>query len=157
MILNLVYSHIVFFRSHFIFTLLFIYLNGLYFTALVVLAHECGHGAFCRPRWLESSIGFLIHSSMLWPYFAWRETHRIHHRYTNNLDYDTAHLPVNSLTNISIPAPVLFILSPITFWLYILFNAGGVGYKYETSPFHKTNHFSIFNPLFQNEIINSLG
>jgi fatty acid desaturase len=42
-------------------TLLFIYFMGVFFTALWVLAHECGHGAFCRPLWLQSTIGYFIH------------------------------------------------------------------------------------------------
>ena len=135
---------------HPLITILYIYFTGIFFIALTVLAHECGHGAFCRPLWLQNTIGFLIHSFLLWPYWAWRETHRLHHRYTNNSSFDTVHLPgpaINSI-NIHIHPIVILILTPITFWLYLIFNIGGVGSRYKTKPFYKHNHFSASNPIF---------
>ena len=58
-----------------------------------VLAHEAGHGALIKPRWLENVIGLSIHTVMLVPYFAWRRTHKLHHLHTNNIEGDVAFVP----------------------------------------------------------------
>jgi fatty acid desaturase len=58
-----------------------------------VLAHEAGHGALLKPRWLENTIGLALHTILMVPYFAWQRTHRLHHMHTNNIDGDVAFAP----------------------------------------------------------------
>lgn len=47
-----------------------------------VLAHECGHQAFSRWRLLNDSVGFVLHSFLLVPYFSFKITHGKHHKAT---------------------------------------------------------------------------
>jgi len=54
--------------------------TGTVAMGLWVLAHECGHGAFSRNRQLQDAIGYIIHSSMLVPYFSWQRSHAVHHQ-----------------------------------------------------------------------------
>ncbi|KAH8648132.1 fatty acid desaturase-domain-containing protein [Tricladium varicosporioides] len=70
------------------------WLQGLVFTGLWVLGHECGHGAFSTSKALNDRIGFALHSTLLTPYFAWRSTHRRHHLYTSHMDKDNNHVPL---------------------------------------------------------------
>ncbi|KAI2604619.1 fatty acid desaturase-domain-containing protein [Hypoxylon sp. NC1633] len=63
------------------------------FTGLWVIAHECGHSAFSKHRIVNHSMGFLIHSALLTPYFSWRSTHARHHRYANNISTDLNYVP----------------------------------------------------------------
>ena len=58
-----------------------------------VLGHECGHGSFSPSKLLNNSIGWVIHSSLMTPYFAWQSTHRRHHIYANNLGKDHNYVP----------------------------------------------------------------
>jgi len=69
------------------------YIQGLAFTGFWVLGHECGHGSFSPSKLLNNSFGWVIHSSLMTPYFAWQSTHRRHHIYANNLAKDHNYVP----------------------------------------------------------------
>lgn len=60
---------------------------------LWVLGHECGHGAFGRNTLENDFIGFILHSSLLVPYFSWKYSHNKHHKYTNHLILGETHVP----------------------------------------------------------------
>ncbi len=59
-----------------------------------VLAHECGHGAFSDNKKFETFIGYILHSSLLVPYFSWQRSHAVHHRFTNHITDGETHVPV---------------------------------------------------------------
>lgn len=69
------------------------FLQGCFFTGLWELAHECGHGALSPKKWVNNSMGMLMHSFLLVPYHSWRFTHSTHHKTTNNIDKDIAFVP----------------------------------------------------------------
>ncbi|MCJ1312457.1 hypothetical protein MMC25_006131 [Agyrium rufum] len=69
------------------------YVQGLAMTGLWVLGHECGHSAFSKSNLLNNSVGWILHSALLTPYFSWRSTHRRHHIYANNLAKDHNFVP----------------------------------------------------------------
>jgi omega-6 fatty acid desaturase / acyl-lipid omega-6 desaturase (Delta-12 desaturase) len=68
-------------------------LQGLVFTGVWILAHECGHGAFSRSKRLNWTMGLIMHSFLLVPFHSWRISHSQHHKSTGNLDRDTAFVP----------------------------------------------------------------
>ena len=59
--------------------LLYAALNGTVATGAWVVAHECGHGAFSSNRKLQDTVGYILHSALLVPYFAWQRSHAVHH------------------------------------------------------------------------------
>lgn len=67
--------------------------TGTVATGLWVLAHECGHGAFSKNRRLETTVGYILHSAMLVPYFSWQRSHAVHHAFTNHLSAGETHVP----------------------------------------------------------------
>lgn len=67
--------------------------TGTVATGCWVIAHECGHRAFCQWRWLEDAIGYALHSALLVPYFSWRRSHALHHSRTNHLHEGETHVP----------------------------------------------------------------
>jgi fatty acid desaturase len=67
--------------------------QGLAFTGLWELAHECGHGALSKHKSFNNYVGLTIHSLLLVPYHSWRFTHQTHHKNTNNLSTDIAFVP----------------------------------------------------------------
>lgn len=67
--------------------------QGSAFTGLWVLAHECGHGGFSASKRINDSVGFVLHSSLLVPYFSWQFSHAKHHAKTNNLVDGESHNP----------------------------------------------------------------
>jgi len=67
--------------------------QGLTFTGLWVLAHECGHGGFTDSRIVNDTVGFIIHSALLSPYFSWALTHAKHHHYTNHMTMGETWVP----------------------------------------------------------------
>src|SRR5437667_5958805 len=46
------------------------FVQGLVGTGVWVLAHECGHQAFSPSRKLNDFVGWVLHSSLLVPYFS---------------------------------------------------------------------------------------
>ncbi|KAF8861182.1 hypothetical protein BDZ45DRAFT_587299 [Acephala macrosclerotiorum] len=69
------------------------FVQGLVFTGLWELAHECGHGALSKSKAFNNTCGLIIHSILLVPYYSWKITHSTHHKTTNNLDKDIAFVP----------------------------------------------------------------
>ncbi|KAI1881384.1 hypothetical protein JX265_000210 [Neoarthrinium moseri] len=68
-------------------------LAGLPLTGLWVLAHECGHGAFSANSFIANLVGWVLHSALLNPYFAWRSSHGRHHQFANNISTDLNYVP----------------------------------------------------------------
>jgi omega-6 fatty acid desaturase (delta-12 desaturase) len=69
------------------------FLQGCVGVGLWILAHECGHGAFSLHPRLNDMIGWIVHSTLLVPYFSWKITHARHHRFTGHMAKDTAFVP----------------------------------------------------------------
>ena len=67
--------------------------TGTVAMGLWVLAHECGHGAFSKDIRVRDTVGYLIHTLMLVPYYSWQRSHAVHHRYTNHMDLGETHVP----------------------------------------------------------------
>lgn len=72
---------------------LYAFFQGLVFTGMWELAHECGHGALSKHKSVNNTMGLLMHSFLLVPYYSWRITHSQHHKATNNLERDIAFVP----------------------------------------------------------------
>ncbi|KAK9273182.1 hypothetical protein L1049_017989 [Liquidambar formosana] len=53
--------------------------QGCILTGVWVVAHECGHHAFSDYQWVDDTVGLILHSSLLVPYFSWKYSHRRHH------------------------------------------------------------------------------
>jgi len=67
--------------------------TGTVAMGLWVLAHECGHGAFSPDKKLQDTIGFILHSFLLVPYYSWQRSHAVHHQYTNHMGLGETHVP----------------------------------------------------------------
>ncbi|KAF7561407.1 hypothetical protein G7046_g2746 [Stylonectria norvegica] len=68
-------------------------LQGLFGTGLWVIAHECGHGAFSDSHIVNDVTGWILHSSLLVPYFSWQISHGKHHKATGNMERDMVFVP----------------------------------------------------------------
>lgn len=66
---------------------------GTFATGVWVVAHECGHGAFTDHKRLQDTIGFVLHSALLVPYYSWQRSHAIHHAKTNHVTDGESHVP----------------------------------------------------------------
>ena len=74
--------------------ILYSFLSGTTAMGFWVIAHECGHGAFSKNRFLETITGYILHSLLLVPYFSWQRSHAVHHRYTNHITNGETHVPI---------------------------------------------------------------
>ncbi|KAK3376869.1 delta-12 acyl-CoA desaturase [Lasiosphaeria ovina] len=69
------------------------FMQGLFSTGLWVLAHECGHGAFSASKTVNNWVGWILHSSLLVPYFSWQMSHSKHHKATGHMERDMVFVP----------------------------------------------------------------
>lgn len=67
--------------------------QGCVGTGLWILAHECGHSAFSPSKKINDTVGFILHSMLLVPYFSWKFSHARHHQMTGHLGKDTVFVP----------------------------------------------------------------
>ncbi|KAI7746226.1 hypothetical protein M8C21_017691 [Ambrosia artemisiifolia] len=67
--------------------------QGCVLTGVWVIAHECGHHAFSDYQWVDDTVGFILHSSLLVPYFSWKYSHHRHHSNTGSLERDEVFVP----------------------------------------------------------------
>ena len=47
------------------------FITGTICTGNWVVAHECGHNAFSDNKILQDSVGYILHTILLVPYFSW--------------------------------------------------------------------------------------
>lgn len=127
--------------------------QGLNFTGLWVLAHECGHGGFSPNRAVNDAVGMVVHSFLLVPYHSWRISHGTHHKHTNHTELDTVFVPSkvkkDALREAIDEAPIvslMYMLLTFTIgWpLYLMFNMTG-----QNGSGKRTNHFEPSSPLFR--------
>ncbi|XP_062083875.1 delta(12)-acyl-lipid-desaturase-like [Humulus lupulus] len=61
--------------------------------AFGLIGHDCGHHAFSDRKWVDDTVGFVIHSTILLPYFSFKYSHRRHHSNTGSIEHDEAFVP----------------------------------------------------------------
>ncbi|KAN0087688.1 Fatty acid desaturase domain containing protein [Tylopilus felleus] len=66
---------------------------GLFATGLWVVAHECGHQAFSESKFINNTVGWVLHSALGVPYHSWRITHAKHHASTAHMTQDQVFVP----------------------------------------------------------------
>jgi len=135
-----------------------------------VLAHECGHGGFTQSRWINDSVGWVLHSFLLVPYFAWQSSHAKHHSKTNHLLDGESHVPDTheELTKMGFAwvhhtfgddcfAIIELFNHLVVGWpMYLLFNVTG-GRRLKGQPLEKpfvglVDHFRPNSPLFSDKL-----
>ncbi|KAG7095521.1 hypothetical protein E1B28_006259 [Marasmius oreades] len=67
--------------------------QGLVFTGLWVIGHECGHGAFSDHRSVNDTLGFILHTALWTPYFSWKISHHRHHCNHASMERDEVYVP----------------------------------------------------------------
>ncbi|KAG0681397.1 hypothetical protein C6P40_003655 [Pichia californica] len=148
--------------------LVYAFIQSLPYTGIWVLAHECGHQAFSDYGWVNDTVGWVLHSYLLVPYFSWKYSHGKHHKATGHLTRDMVFVPPTreefiknrnavTLSELSEDAPIVtlkeLVIQQLGGWLwYLLTNVTGqphpeVGNKWY-SDFIKS-HFNPSSPIFE--------
>ena len=161
---------------------LYTFLQGLFGTGIWVLAHECGHGAFSPSKFVNDLTGWVLHSSLLVPYFSWKLSHGKHHKATGHMERDMVFVPktrdtfigktswaAHTLAELGEETPILtavnLILQQLFGWpLYLLTNVTGHNCHERQSEgrgkgkfngwFNGVNHFNPGSPLYENKHLN---
>ncbi|KAK9156632.1 hypothetical protein Scep_003206 [Stephania cephalantha] len=125
--------------------------QGCVLTGVWVIAHECGHHAFSDYQWLDDTVGLILHSALLVPYFSWKYSHRRHHSNTGSLERDEVFVPKHksklawfSKYINNPPGRVLTLAVTLLFgWpLYLAFNVSGRPYS------RLACHFDPYGPIY---------
>jgi len=69
-------------------------LSGSFFWSLFVVGHDCGHGSFSSSKSLNYLVGYISHHFLLVPYYGWAMSHKKHHTFHGNLEFDESHVPI---------------------------------------------------------------
>lgn len=77
---------------------LYSFMQMIFGCGIWILAHECGHMAFSQYKTFNDTIGLILHSALLVPYFSWKITHKYHHKGVGNMATDTAFTPPTRLS-----------------------------------------------------------
>lgn len=159
-------------------------IQGLFFTGIWVLGHECGHQAFSRYRILNDTVGWICHSFVFVPYFSFKFSHSQHHKATGNITRDMGFVPqtrgefaasigvhpheLSDLTEeIPIVTAISLILQQLIGWpIYLLTNwtghdnhdrqREGRGKGKHNGLFGGVNHFDPASPLFEAKHANAI-
>ncbi|CAL1704014.1 unnamed protein product [Somion occarium] len=67
--------------------------QGLIFTGLWVIGHECGHRAFSPDAKLCDAVGFVLHSFVWFPYFSAKIIHHRHHMGNGSMEKSELWVP----------------------------------------------------------------
>lgn len=77
--------------------------TGLFATGIWVIAHECGHQAFSESKFVNNSVGWVLHSALGVPYHSWRISHAKHHASTGHMTQDQVFVP-KTRSQLGLPA-----------------------------------------------------
>lgn len=136
--------------------------QGLLGTGLWVLAHECGHLAFSDSNAVNDTVGWVLHSYWLVPYFSWKFSHGKHHKATGHMTRDMVFVPKTreefvekhdglSIEEITSDSPIVSLWSLIQQqafgWIMYLFT-NVTGQKVADSAW-AMNHFNPASALFE--------
>ncbi|KAI0117515.1 fatty acid desaturase-domain-containing protein [Daldinia grandis] len=156
---------------------LYTFLQGLSGTGIWVLAHECGHQSFSTSKVLNDTVGWVLHSSLLVPYFSWKISHGKHHKATGHIERDMVFVPktreekasrlgklVHELAELGEETPIVTLLTltgqQLIGWPnYLLTNVTGHNFHERQREgrgngkgngfFGGVNHFDPSSPLFE--------
>ncbi|KAF2307779.1 hypothetical protein GH714_031651 [Hevea brasiliensis] len=126
-------------------------LQGCVLTGVWVIAHECGHHAFSDYQWLDDTVGFILHSFLLVPYFSWKHSHRRHHSNTASLERDEVFVPkkksnirwFTKYLNNPLGRLLTLIITLTLGWpLYLAFNVSGRPY------YRFASHYDPYGPIY---------
>ena len=62
--------------------------------ALFVAGHDCGHGSFSNSSFVNDTMGNILHTVLMCPFYMWKLSHKHHHKYTGNFDKDEVFYPI---------------------------------------------------------------
>lgn len=136
------------------------WLQGLVFTGLWVIGHECAHESFLSSKIGCTLIGLVCHTFLFTPHFSWKATHRIHHRYHGHMVLDQHWIPpLKSEVNVKrdtfwdyledtplVVLAKLLVQQMIGFQSYLLLNISGPRH-YPLS----TSHFNPYSIMFKSQ------
>jgi fatty acid desaturase len=135
------------------------FFQGVFFTAVWMIGHECGHQAFSASSWINDSVGMVTHSFVLVPFFAWKFSHASHHANTSNIEKDEPWVPYEKkdIPNSKFLQYYDDISSPLGYLGYIIFVLvlGWPGYLFANAASNKSlenervNHFEPSSPIFK--------
>ncbi|TFK19301.1 hypothetical protein FA15DRAFT_674566 [Coprinopsis marcescibilis] len=140
------------------------WVQGLVNAGIFCLGHDAGHGTLFSNKTINNVTGFILHSYLLIPYFAWRATHHAHHKATGSIERDENYVPYTR-SKYSLPEPSkataadyeevfeetplwtlwrMFVMQFFGWWVYLSRNTMG-------SPSHPpgVNHFQPSSGLFK--------
>ncbi|KAJ7123136.1 fatty acid desaturase-domain-containing protein [Mycena epipterygia] len=123
------------------------------------LGHEAGHGNISPYEIVNDMVGYMLHTCLITPYFAWKRSHHTHHRTVGSLERDENYVPPtrselgikneNQLHEMFEETPLytlvrMCIMQLLGFQTYLLLNTMGCP---RDPP--GTNHFSPSSVLFK--------
>ncbi|KAK0198431.1 fatty acid desaturase-domain-containing protein [Armillaria mellea] len=136
-----------------------------------VKGHDAGHGTLYRSTKMNNLVGFVLHTALLIPYYAWRATHHAHHKATSSMERDENYVPYLR-SDFGLPSkekarqfdydevfeetPIytlsrMLIMQGFGWWVYLAKNTMG-SKMYAPG----TNHFDPDSPLFKPEQRNAI-
>ncbi|KAI5776433.1 fatty acid desaturase-domain-containing protein [Geopyxis carbonaria] len=156
---------------------IYTFMQGCFGTGIWVLAHECGHQAFSESKIINDTVGWVLHSSLLVPYFSWKISHGKHHKATGHLERDMVFVPKSRaeysrryagigrdvaelVEETPIATLIHVVLQQLFGWpMYIMTNVTGHNYHTRQSEgrgegkkngyFSGVNHFNPSSPLYE--------
>ncbi|KAI4383672.1 hypothetical protein MLD38_009481 [Melastoma candidum] len=125
--------------------------QGCVLTGVWVIAHECGHHAFSDYQWVDDTVGLVLHSALLVPFFSWKYSHRRHHSNTGSLERDEVFVPkpkskmpwFSKYFNNPPGRLVTLVITLTLGWpLYLVFNVSGRPYD------RFACHYDPYSPIY---------
>mmetsp|Transcript_6732 Transcript_6732/g.8520 ORF Transcript_6732/g.8520 Transcript_6732/m.8520 type:complete len:417 (-) Transcript_6732:2607-3857(-) len=141
----------------------YVYVQSLFLTGIWVLAHECGHQAFSDYGWVNDTVGWILHSYLMVPYFSWKFSHSKHHKATGHLTRDMVFVPytkeefvksknANHIDDIVGDSPIYtlyqLVVQQLGGWIAYLFT-NVTGQKYENRSSWGVSHFNPSAAIFE--------
>ncbi|KAJ3167036.1 Delta(12)-fatty-acid desaturase, partial [Irineochytrium annulatum] len=137
--------------------------QGVVCTGLWVIAHECGHQSFSDHAWVNNTVGYILHTALLVPYYSWKISHSKHHKGNASMTKDQVFVP-KTRSEMGLPArdhpkgnaypllkeaPAFEVLEIVRMLLigwpaYIIANVSGQRYPTYASHFHASS--PVFEP-----------
>ncbi|UJR20058.1 hypothetical protein I4U23_023192 [Adineta vaga] len=114
--------------------ILFFLFTGTLYMALFSIGHDCTHASFSNYSLLNDTIGTIVFTWILIPYFPWKLTHKNHHKNTGNMEKDEAFCPQRDGIYEESIMNDFFLWTPGLSWFHYLVNGYAPRYVSHFNP-----------------------
>eukprot|EP00835_Amoeboradix_gromovi_P005833 NODE_594_length_6300_cov_0.153201.p4 type:complete len:323 gc:universal NODE_594_length_6300_cov_0.153201:2184-3152(+) len=103
--------------------ILWVNLTGFVMWCIFVVGHDCGHTTFSNYAIVNDVCGHICHTILNVPFYPWKFSHNLHHRFHNHFEKDKSHIWIKeaeqNILHLFFQIPLVELVAYTCFYLWV--------------------------------------